>query len=61
MNNQLTDFSFYSKDLEGAQIANSVSLEKSLGQHGLTLIFDDKQNLVGIVGSPGGSRIICYG
>ncbi len=61
MNNQLTDFSFYSKDLEGAQIANSVSPgKKPRSSMAPTFIFDDKQNLVGIIGSPGGSRIICY-
>ncbi len=61
MNNQLTDFSFLSRNNEGLKIANSISPgKKPRSSMAPTLIFDEEKKLIGIVGSPGGSRIICY-
>ena len=60
LNNQLTDFSFSSKTKSGETIANSVSpMKKPRSSMAPTILFRNN-NLKGIVGSPGGSRIICY-
>ena len=61
LNNQLTDFSFFTHhNKSGDLIANSVAAyKKPRSSMAPTLIFKDN-NLVGIIGSPGGSRIICY-
>ncbi|MDA9558884.1 gamma-glutamyltransferase family protein [Alphaproteobacteria bacterium] len=60
LNNQLTDFSFFNKDLEGKIIANAVYPgKKPRSSMAPTLIFE-KNKLLGVIGSPGGSRIICY-
>jgi gamma-glutamyltranspeptidase / glutathione hydrolase len=60
LNNQLTDFSFFNKDLEGKIIANAVYPgKKPRSSMAPTLIFE-KNQLLGVIGSPGGSRIICY-
>ena len=60
LNNQLTDFSFVSRQNNGGLIANSVEANKKpRSSMAPTLIFKNN-DLVGIIGSPGGSRIICY-
>ena len=60
LNNQLTDFSFLSRQNNGGLIANSVEANKKpRSSMAPTLIFKNN-DLVGIIGSPGGSRIICY-
>ena len=60
LNNQLTDFSFSSHQENGSSIANSVKAKKKpRSSMAPTLVFKD-QKLVGVFGSPGGSRIICY-
>ena len=60
LNNQITDFSFFNKDPEGYLIANRVEPNKRpRSSMSPTFIFF-KNELVGILGSPGGSRIICY-
>ncbi len=60
LNNQLTDFSFFNKAPEGHLIANRVEPNKRpRSSMSPTLIFF-KNELIGILGSPGGSRIICY-
>ncbi len=60
LNNQLTDFSFApSKD--GALIANRAeSSKRPRSSMSPTLVFDSSGNLVMVIGSPGGSRIIGY-
>ncbi len=60
LNNQLTDFSFYRKDLKGKIIANSVYPGKKPRSSMAPTIIFDKNKLLGVLGSPGGSRIICY-
>ena len=60
LNNQLTDFSFYDKDVEGEIIANSVAPGKKPRSSMAPTIIFEKDNLLGVIGSPGGSRIICY-
>jgi gamma-glutamyltranspeptidase / glutathione hydrolase len=61
LNNQLTDFSFRTKDAEGRDIANAVGPGKrprsSLSP---TIIFGPDGRLKAVLGSPGGSRIILY-
>ena len=60
LNNQLTDFSFVSEKETGEKIANSVEpYKKPRSSMAPTLVFKDN-NLIGVLGSPGGSRIICY-
>tara|TARA_X000000950_G_scaffold284237_1_gene386895 strand:- start:809 stop:2542 length:1734 start_codon:yes stop_codon:yes gene_type:complete len=60
LNNQLTDFSFSSKTKSGETIANSVGpMKKPRSSMAPTILFRNN-SLKGIVGSPGGSRIICY-
>jgi gamma-glutamyltranspeptidase/glutathione hydrolase len=60
LNNQLTDFSFLSHDQQGKKVANSVEPKKRpRSSMSPTMVFKDKQ-LIGVLGSPGGSRIICY-
>ena len=60
LNNQLTDFSFLPVDESQKKIANSVSaLKKPRSSMAPTIVLKNKE-LVGVLGSPGGSRIICY-
>jgi gamma-glutamyltranspeptidase/glutathione hydrolase len=60
LNNQLTDFSFYS-EVEGKKIANRVEGGKRpRSSMSPTLVFNADGSLKMIVGSPGGSRIITY-
>ena len=60
LNNQLTDFSFLSQNKKGGKIANSVEPKKKpRSSMAPTLVFKNDE-LIGVLGSPGGSRIICY-
>ena len=60
LNNQITDFSFFNKDPKGHLIANRVEPNKRpRSSMSPTFIFFENE-LIGILGSPGGSRIICY-
>ncbi len=60
LNNELTDFSFNPEE-EGKPVANRVEPGKRpRSSMAPTLIFDNQNNLVGLVGSPGGSSIIGY-
>ncbi len=61
LNNQLTDFSFLSKNDNAELIANRVQpLKKPRSSMSPTIIFDEDNNIFAVLGSPGGSRIICY-
>ncbi len=60
LNNQITDFSFYSNDPEGNLIANRVEPNKRPRSSMSPSFIFLKDELVGVLGSPGGSRIICY-
>ncbi len=60
LNNQLTDFSYFSEKEKDDIIANSIqAFKKPRSSMAPTLVFKEKE-LHGVVGSPGGSRIICY-
>ena len=61
LNNQMTDFSFYPKDKEGNLIANRPQPgKKPRSSMSPTIVFDPDGKIKMILGSPGGSRIICY-
>ena len=61
LNNQLTDFSFQSKDKNGSQAFNAVAPGKRpMSSMTPTIIFDPDGNLFALVGSPGGISIISY-
>ena len=61
LNNQMTDFSFYPKDEKGNIIANRPEPgKKPRSSMSPTIVFDPEGNIKMILGSPGGSRIICY-
>ncbi len=61
LNNQLTDFSFKPKLENGSVVANSVEPGKRpRSSMSPTIVLDNENNLIGVLGSPGGSRIICY-
>ncbi len=61
LNNQMTDFSFYPKDEKGNLIANRPEgKKKPRSSMSPTLVFDAKGELKIVLGSPGGSQIICY-
>lgn len=60
LNNQLTDFSF-SDEKDGEKIANRVQAGKRpRSSMSPFMVFDKDNNLVLLLGSPGGSRIINY-
>lgn len=60
LNNQLTDFSFRPR-VAGKDVANSVEPGKRpLSSMAPTLVFDEKGELVLVLGSPGGTNIISY-
>lgn len=60
LNNQLTDFSFTPKDIDGALIANRIQPGKRpRSSMAPTIVFKDDRALLAI-GSPGGARIINY-
>ncbi len=60
LNNQLTDFSF-APERDGRDVANRVQPGKRpRSSMAPTMVFDADGRLHLVVGSPGGSRIICY-
>ncbi|PSJ18428.1 gamma-glutamyltransferase [Nitrosomonas supralitoralis] len=60
LNNQLTDFSFTPKDIDGALVANRIQPGKRpRSSMAPTIVFKDDKALLAI-GSPGGARIINY-
>lgn len=60
LNNQLTDFSFV-PEIDGKPVANRLEPGKQpRSSMTPTFIFDDKDNLLMVIGSPGGPRIIQY-
>ncbi len=60
LNNQLTDFSF-SEQKDGNKIANRVQPGKRpRSSMSPFMVFDENDQLVMVIGSPGGSRIINY-
>src|SRR5690606_36658881 len=60
LNNQLTDFAFV-PERDGLSVANRVAPGKRpRSSMSPTLVFGRDGNLVAVVGSPGGSRIIGY-
>lgn len=60
LNNQLTDFSF-TAEANGASIANKVeSGKRPRSSMAPTMVFDKNGELILLIGSPGGSRIINY-
>ena len=61
LNNQMTDFSFYPKDKKGNLIANRPqSGKKPRSSMSPIIVFDSEGKMRMVLGSPGGSRIICY-
>lgn len=60
LNNQLTDFSFKSAD-GNSLVANRIEPQKRpRSSMAPMMIFDEDNKLEGVIGSPGGSRIINY-
>ena len=60
LNNQLTDFSFRSKQ-DGKPVANRVQANKRpRSSMSPMMVFDSNNELLLVIGSPGGSRIINY-
>jgi len=61
LNNQLTDFSFTPVDEDLNNIANRIQAGKRpRSSMSPFIVFDDKQNVKMLIGSPGGSQIILY-
>ncbi len=61
LNNQLTDFSFTPVDAQGKAIANRVEPGKRpRSSMSPAIVFNDKNEVEMIIGSPGGSNIIQY-
>lgn len=61
LNNELTDFSLVSRDGDGKLVANRVQGGKRpMSSQTPTIIFDQQNKPVLIIGSPGGSSIINY-
>ena len=60
LNNQLTDFSFNPYDQNQKKVANAVRpFKKPRSTMSPTIVFNNNE-IIGVLGSPGGSRIICY-
>ncbi len=60
LNNQMTDFSFVA-EIDGKKVANRIEPNKQpRSSMTPTFVFDANDNLVMVVGSPGGPRIIQY-
>lgn len=60
LNNQLTDFSFIPQK-DGKDVANKIApLKQPRSSMSPSFVFDEKGNLILIVGSPGGPRIIQF-
>ncbi|MGI9525001.1 MAG: gamma-glutamyltransferase, partial [Hyphomicrobiaceae bacterium] len=61
LNNELTDFSFRPTDEDDRPTANRIEPSKRpRSSMAPTVIFDPEGNLLSVLGSPGGSRIILY-
>ena len=61
LNNELTDFSFTPSDDKGNPIANRIEPGKRpRSTMAPTIVFDDRNEVEAVLGSPGGSRIIYY-
>ncbi len=61
LNNQLTDFSFRDVDDKGQPIANRVEAGKRpRSSMSPTIVFDEKGEVLAVIGSPGGGRIILF-
>lgn len=60
LNNQLTDFSFVSRDSDGRTVANRIEPGKRPRSSMAPIIVFEKDQPVLAIGSPGGSRIIDY-
>jgi gamma-glutamyltranspeptidase/glutathione hydrolase len=61
LNNQMTDFSFVSRDAAGRPMANAVAPRKRPRSSMTPAILLDRQGrFVGAVGSPGGNSILAY-
>lgn len=61
LNNQLTDFSLDARSKDGLWVANRVEGGKRpRSSMAPMVVFDNKNQLVMLIGSPGGSRIIDY-
>lgn len=60
LNNQLTDFSL-APEINGKKVANRLEpLKQPRSSMSPTFVFDDQDNLIMAIGSPGGPRIIQY-
>jgi gamma-glutamyltranspeptidase/glutathione hydrolase len=60
LNNQLTDFSFL-PEIDGKPVANRLEPNKQpRSSMSPTFVFDENDNLIMVVGSPGGPRIIQF-
>ena len=60
LNNQLTDFSFMNKNDKGELVANRIQPNKKPRSSMSPTIIFNNNNISAVIGSPGGSRIICY-
>ncbi len=61
LNNELTDFAFRPADRDGVAVANRVEARKRpRSTMSPTIVFDRDGNVVAVLGSPGGGRIIHY-
>ncbi|MCE2687659.1 MAG: gamma-glutamyltransferase [Rickettsiales bacterium] len=60
LNNQMTDFSAI-PEIDGVKVANRIQPNKQpRSSMSPTFVFDDKNNLIMVIGSPGGPRIIQF-